>query len=61
MFRYAIDRVGAYFAQDTMFGLFTVDMGALPVTPQAQFHDPGFYTNTTDWIIIEDTMRGRWQ
>jgi hypothetical protein len=55
-YRYAIDRVGAYFAQDTVFDPDLVDMGALPVTPQAQFHDPGFYTNTTDWIHLEDTI-----
>ncbi len=55
-YRFAIDRIGAYFSQDTVFDPDLVDMGALPVTPQAQFHDPGFYTNTTDWIHLVDTI-----
>ena len=54
--QYAVDYLGVYFAEDSVLDPTIPVPGALPVTPQAQFHDPGFFTDEVNWMHVEDTI-----
>ncbi|HMR29287.1 MAG TPA: hypothetical protein PKE21_17555, partial [Flavobacteriales bacterium] len=54
--KHAVNTLGAYFSADTVFDATLPIPGALPVTPQAIFHNPDFYTDEVAWMHVEDTI-----
>lgn len=54
--QWAVNALGAFFSPDTVFDPTLPNPGVLPVTPQAQFHEPSFYTDEVNWMHVEDTI-----
>jgi len=54
--QYAVNTMGAYFSVDSVFDPNPGTPGVLPVTPQAEFHEPLFFKDDSAWMHVEDVF-----